>query len=418
MHCASLLNSRHRLIAFIVATSNLLATPLSARADVAPPEQPPGNTIAPTADTAVVMSSERVVIDVQLRPGAGNAQRGLVDSASLGRVTAVFTMTNPGPVNETMMTRFPLGGANDGFYDYPLVQGFAVSVNGKPVSHTLSASKLETESQLMWAHFHTTYPPGARTVISVSYVLSPTGYFPVASYGYVFSTGAAWSGPIGSAELIVRLPYEVNDTNLYVEGDARKRWGAPQYRSNEARWVRRRLEPSKADNVRINIISPDRWLKLKEAQRVTASPNAASDDWRALGRAYESVIEAKYVIAQRSLKFVPLMLDAYRKAVALDPNSVAARLDTAEALMFCCATMFAPAVNRAIVAEANEAVDHLEAVLALDKTNKDAANGLERLNADISGWSGLPGADKTPELALLIRRLAGLMEKHGLGTKG
>src|SRR4051812_16947657 len=75
-----------------------VALSTTAWADVAPPMQPPGSNISPGGATQVVMSAERVVIEVQ--PSGDTAK---------GRVTADFTMHNSGSADEQMQVRFPLG---------------------------------------------------------------------------------------------------------------------------------------------------------------------------------------------------------------------------------------------------------------------------------------------------------------------
>ena len=78
-----------------------LLFPTSARADIAPPDQPPGaNPVPGSESTQVRMVAETVLLDVQASAPAG----------SLGRaaVTATFTMQNLGDSPETMAVRFPL----------------------------------------------------------------------------------------------------------------------------------------------------------------------------------------------------------------------------------------------------------------------------------------------------------------------
>src|SRR3972149_9816409 len=88
-------------------------TPRVARADIAPPEQPPGSSLAPEAEfTNVVMVSEEVRLTVQSTPwnGAFSAEedkRGL--TREWARVEARFVMRSSGTQGEAMAVGFPLG---------------------------------------------------------------------------------------------------------------------------------------------------------------------------------------------------------------------------------------------------------------------------------------------------------------------
>src|SRR4030067_3351099 len=83
-----------------------------ARADIAPPGQPPGSNLAPAAEiTNVVMTSESVLLTVQPTPWAGafaaeEENRGA--TRDWARVEAHFVMRNTGTQSEAMAGRFPL----------------------------------------------------------------------------------------------------------------------------------------------------------------------------------------------------------------------------------------------------------------------------------------------------------------------
>ena len=71
------------------------------RADVAPPESPPGSNLVPGAETTQVrMMAETVLLTVSKDP---------VDPlGAIARTDATFTMRNLGSVEEKMQVRFPL----------------------------------------------------------------------------------------------------------------------------------------------------------------------------------------------------------------------------------------------------------------------------------------------------------------------
>jgi hypothetical protein len=62
-----------------------------------------------------------------------------------------------------------------------------------------------------------TFPVTHQVVISVSYGISPTGYLPDAVFAYVLATGARWRGPIGKADISMRLPYPATSENVALD---------------------------------------------------------------------------------------------------------------------------------------------------------------------------------------------------------
>lgn len=132
----------HYALRTIIILLFLLTFAHGARADVAPPEQPPGSNIDPGNKTQVRMVSERVVLDVQGRP-TGEQRPQLAGDAALAQVNADFQMRNLGGDAEHLQVRFPLGdpsGQSSGFGEFPQVQNFAASVNGQHVATTVITS--------------------------------------------------------------------------------------------------------------------------------------------------------------------------------------------------------------------------------------------------------------------------------------
>jgi hypothetical protein len=71
------------------------------RADVAPPQQPPGSSVGPEGDTTQVrMMAETVIINILKDVISGTDGQALID--------ANFTMRNLGNDTEYMNVRFPL----------------------------------------------------------------------------------------------------------------------------------------------------------------------------------------------------------------------------------------------------------------------------------------------------------------------
>jgi hypothetical protein len=251
-------------------------------ADVAPPAQPPGSNPQPGDEiTQVRMLEETVAIEI------------LADYApeSLGqaRVQADFIMKNLGTESESMAARFPLG-ANDGFFNLPEIKNLQVRVDGQNVSHRriIGEDPRYEKDEAPWAEFDITFPPGENVNIQVTYTLDGTGYFPFISYEYILSTGAGWKGSIGSAEIILKFPYEANILNTRF--DEREFSSPPHFDGNEVHWTFNDLEPAREDNLKFYIVAPAAWNKiLLEEGRVNQNPNDG-EAWGRLGKAYKEIL--------------------------------------------------------------------------------------------------------------------------------
>lgn len=238
-------------------------------ADVAPPEQPPGSNPHPGSDvTKVRMLAETVLIDVQAETPEG--------TLGAAQVSAEFQMRNLGSEAETLMVRFPISN-NDGFYNYPEIADLQVQVNGSWVS-TTNAENIggHFDDVLQWAEFEVDFPPAEDVIIDVAYTLRGTGEYPFISFKYLLQTGAGWKDTIGSADLIVRLPYEANHHNVFI--DESPGWGQTSpgalLDGNEIRWHYDDLEPEYQHNFSIAMVMPGAWEKvLTERGNVEAGPN-------------------------------------------------------------------------------------------------------------------------------------------------
>ncbi|MBE7534441.1 MAG: hypothetical protein HS124_01745 [Anaerolineales bacterium] len=201
----------------------LLLPSHAVRADVAPPEAPPGTTLLPgEAITEVRMVAETVALTISEDPAdAENA---------IAKTEAVFTMRNLGAAEEKMAVRFPLSffnGNSDGFNNFPEIKQIAVKINGQSVSTRReiqpsfnSEFSYRERDELPWAVFDVTFPPNKDVTIEVAYNVYGYGYYPYEAFKYILETGAGWNGTIGSAEIVVRLPYEVSEQNLDLTSQA------------------------------------------------------------------------------------------------------------------------------------------------------------------------------------------------------
>jgi hypothetical protein len=256
------------LLVMIPAAVN--PTPVIADIAVDPP--PVGSDLAPNASTTNVrMVSETVTLDI-----IGNA------SYPYGKavVKARFNMRNLSDTTEQMNVRFPLR-----YFEYlysfdqcavampyPSIENFSAEVNGQPANTSMISETLELTNALdditysCWAEFPVTFPPQQDISISVSYVV--TGYsggdtLDDIKFFYVLVTGAGWKDTIGSADIIARFPYELNDMNYYGCNSTCS--------GNTIQWHFENFEPSK--NIEFEIVSPYIWFSiLKETENTRQNP--------------------------------------------------------------------------------------------------------------------------------------------------
>jgi hypothetical protein len=316
--------------AFVLSIIILFAVPASVLADIAPPRNPPGSNLDPGSEvTQVRMLAETVLIAVQkdLTPG------------SLGRahVTADFTMQNLGTETERLAVRFPVAVNNGYDNSYPEITNIAIQVNGNGVGFRRSDYPADFgifhDDSIPWAEFNVTFPVGKNVAIRVAYDLKGTGYRndPYTSFSYTLETGAGWKDTIGSADIILRLPYPASTQNVLLGySDSLPADGAT-FQDNEVRWHLENFEPGPnqpASNLEIYLVAPSVWQTVViELDHVTKNPGDG-EAWGRLAKAYKTVIIAAKLFSAGTLfrtdpggeEIYQLSLDAYQKCLALLPN--------------------------------------------------------------------------------------------------
>lgn len=305
-------------LAWIVLVVLVLAFPLSARADVAPPAGPPGANPGPGWEpTQVRMIDETVLIDVFGTTPAGSPGRA--------RITADFTMRNLGTQAESMAVRFPISG-NDGFSNYPEVQDIQVLVDGEkvPTRRIEGPSQSWGDELVPWAEFDVTFPPGEDLPLRVAYTLDGTGEKSLVSFYYILATGAGWKDTIGSADLIVRLPYTASAENIFLEGTTGWSGTTPGgvISGTEIRWHHDDLEPTSNENLEVTVVLPDYWTNVLEAREKVAQEPNDGEAWGQLGKAYKDVIAMRRGVRMDpgGKALFPLTVEAYENAVDLVPD--------------------------------------------------------------------------------------------------
>ena len=261
-----------RVSRFVAVLFTLIAVcvPVDVRADIAPPANPPGFNPEPGAEmTQVRMVAETVLIDVQ----ASTPMNGLGQA----KVTADFTMRNLDSETESMAARFPIS-INNGFGSYPEIANMQVKVDGMNVStrRVMQYDPVWGSDLVPWAEFDVTFPPDQDVQIQVSYTLQGTGEDPYMAFYYIFHTGEGWRGTIGSADMIVRLPYEANPSNVIF--DSHTGWSLTTpggvFDGNEIKWHFEDIEPSYENDFELSLIMPSEWRKvLNERDNVEKNPN-------------------------------------------------------------------------------------------------------------------------------------------------
>ncbi len=275
-----------RQIALIIVAFFVFSITAVVRADVAPPAYPPGFNPAPGSEqTQVRMESETVRMDILEESGG--------DQMGIAQVRAVFNMKNLGKADETMAVRFPAG-AGDGFFGVAPIQDILVKVNGATVSvrNISGEDPNEFEDEVPWVEFDVLFPAGKEVKIEVAYTLEATGEMPYVWFEYIFSTGAGWKGTIGSADLIVSFPYEVDELFLLPCIEDLFNCTTPGWVKDgkTLTWQYRDFEPQPEDNFNITLAAPSVWLQVvEEKARVSAVPNDG-ETWGRLGKLYKSLL--------------------------------------------------------------------------------------------------------------------------------
>jgi hypothetical protein len=291
-------------------------------ADIAPPDWPQGANLAPGSEnTQVRMVSEKVVIDL----------KGRILAGSLGEanVTAIFNMLNLGDDSETMYARFPLSflyGFSSNSSEFPEINHLSIAIAGEQVEwRRVELPVVGNESlSIPWAEFGITFPPGEEVLIEVTYTNRPVGEYPFIAYRYVLETGRGWKGSIGSAEIIVSLPYEANLHNVIVDettGWSRTTPGA-LLDGNQVLWHLENFEPTRESNIEISLVMPVTWKQVLEERSRLAENSEDGEAWGRLGKLYKesSYLRSWFRKDAGGQDLYTLSVEAYENALDLLPE--------------------------------------------------------------------------------------------------
>ena len=263
--------------------------------------------------------AETVLIDVK-----NDTTPGSLGSAA---VTADFTMRNLGSSDESMAARFPISSDN-GYGKYPEITDIVIKVNGKQISYRRASypdARYQTGPNVPWAEFDITFPVGQDVAVEVVYNLDGSGYPNLAytSYYYVLETGAGWKDTIGSADIVLRLPYPADSQNILLSSElGSETTPGGSIQSNEMHWHFENFEPGPNDNMEFDLVAPYAWQAvLKERGNVASSPNDG-EAWGQLAKAYKAIffLEKGYCPDAGGEEIYESSVEAYAKCLALLPN--------------------------------------------------------------------------------------------------
>jgi len=308
-------------LGFVILLFVLLAFPFEVSADVAPPIFPPGSNPQPgTEVTQIRMVGETVVVDVQ--------KDTIPQSLGRAHVTADFSMHNMGTLDESMAVRFPIAG-NDGRGGYPEIGNLFIAVNGNQVRYRRVSypDSSYPNGEIPWAEFDIIFPAGQDVSIRVSYDLNGSGYYPFSAFYYILETGAGWKDTIGSADVILRLPYEASPQNIIM--DLQIGWAETTpggiFQGNELRWHFENFEPGQnqvVQNMEFALVAPSAWQTvLTTRENVAKHPNDG-EAWGMLAKAYKQVflMSKGYREDAGGQELYRLSVEAYEKCLSLKPD--------------------------------------------------------------------------------------------------
>ena len=307
----------YRLLALVLIVS-VLAVPSTVYADIAPPSHPPGSNPQPGGEgTEVRMMAETVLIEVL----SNNA----TDRLGQAKVTADFTMRNLGSETENMGVRFPIS-SNNGFGEYPELKDLKVKVDGKtvPTKRTMQEDSMWSSDIVPWAEFNTTFPLNQDVQIQVSYLLDGTGEYPYVSYFYVLHTGEGWNDTIGSADIIVRMPYDANQHNVIFDDQVgwSQTTAGGAINGREIKWHFEDFEPEPSNDFELSIVNPAVWQTImREQSNLQKDPNDG-EAWGRLGKLYKEIFFYRRDFRRDAGggQIYPLSIEAYENAVRLLPD--------------------------------------------------------------------------------------------------
>jgi hypothetical protein len=365
------------------------SAPSPARADIAPPDYPPGANLVPGSETTQVrMVAETVTLAVQLQSAS--------DAPGQVITTCDFQMRNLGTETERMQVRFPLtflyGGSN-GWGEFPEIRDLRVRVNGgtvatRRVTSAAPGDAYSNSDAVPWAAFDVAFPPNEDVQIQVIYTGDGIGEYPYLGFRYILETGAGWKDTIGSADLIVHYPFEVSPENMLLTGTTGFSETSPgaALSGREIRWRYTDFEPTVEDNLQVSLVMPSAWQKVvQERENVRKNPNDG-EAWGRLGKVYKEIAFLRRGLREDDggSQVYEQAVDAYEKATTLKPNDALWHYGFADLVWWHYYwDVYLPEVPDH--AELTRTLEQLHAALAIDPYNQRALDLLAEIDLSIPG---------------------------------
>lgn len=315
------MNKLYKIALIILLMTSTFLNVKTVKADVAPPIQPPITNLEPGTDNTLVrMMAETVLIEIQ--PDT------VRDSLGKAHISASFTMRNQGSTPEALAVRFPIS-ADNGRGEFPEIANLAIIVNKNQVSYArVEYPDIRWKSKnVPWAEFQVSFPPDKDVNIEISYDLKGSGYAPFVAYYYLLETGAGWYGTIGSADIILQLPYPASDlnviTNLQIGWSETSIGG--KFSEDEVRWHFDDFEPGPdgpVQNMEFSLVAPEAWQAVLKAKNETELHPQDGETWGRLAMTYKRVffMNKGYRTDPGGEEIYANSLAAYEKCLSLKPE--------------------------------------------------------------------------------------------------
>ncbi len=354
---------------------------------------PAGATIYPGAGTTQVrMLSETVEI---------NAAQNDPGEKPYARVRAVYTMRNLGSAEENLPVRFPLN------FQYPgtmtdwqqcevpreslEIGNFSALVDGQPAQAATITKKISDPlgkrgevEVACWANFTVRFPPAKDVQIEVRYTAQGFsggiyGSEAYVQFHYVLTSGAAWKGTTGHAEIIFHAPYEFNKKVLLPFSPET---GTVQ--GSEIRWEFNDFEPDR--NITVSMMDPSHWQLIQDQTRAVNDNPQDGAAWGRLAESYKAAVKVNpegWRSDEGGYEMFATSATAYARAVSLSPADADLRYGYAELLIW---DAFYPNFGRPQDIEAGlvRGVENLRRALAINPKHVRANALLKRL----AEWKG------------------------------
>ena len=286
-------------------------------ADIAPPEQPPGGNPDPGVETTQVRMTDETVL-FEVIPTTPQVSLGQA------KVTATFTMQNLGTEAERLSVRFPLTSTYGIYYGNKEITNFKAKINGDSVPTQVINSDYFGSYEGPWAEFTVVFPPEKDVEIEVSYYVEGMGEYPYIAFKYILETGGGWNGTIGSADIIVRFPYEANPQNVIF--DTEIGWSTTtsggEIDEKEVRWHFKDFEPDISSNFSISLVMPSVWRAILREKENLNKNSQDGEAWGRLGKLYKEIYFLRRGFREDvgGQELYQMSQDAYQRAITLLPR--------------------------------------------------------------------------------------------------